>query len=39
MSIEQGLNSQQKKNKQFETQEWLQKLIQPDEYDIIMTRE
>jgi Helicase HerA, central domain len=32
MSIEQGLNSRRENDKQVETQEWLQKLIQPDEY-------
>jgi len=32
MSIEQGLNSRRENDKQVETQQWFQKLIQPDEY-------
>ena len=32
MSIEQGLNSRREKDKNVETQQWFQKLIQPDEY-------
>jgi hypothetical protein len=32
MSIEQGLNSRRENDKQVETQQWFQKLIQSDEY-------
>lgn len=32
MSIEQGLNSRRESDKKVETQQWFQKLIQPDEY-------
>lgn len=32
MSIEQGLNSRRENDKQVETQQWFQKLIQADEY-------
>ena len=32
MSIEQGLNSRRESDKQAETQQWFQKLIQPEEY-------
>jgi len=32
MSIERGLNSRREKDKNVETQQWFQKLIQPDEY-------
>lgn len=32
MSIEQGLNSRRKSDKKVESQQWFQKLIQPDEY-------
>jgi len=32
MDIEQGLNSRRESDKQVETQQWFQKLIQPDEY-------
>jgi hypothetical protein len=32
MSIEQGLNSRRENDKQFESQQWFQKLIQADQY-------
>lgn len=32
MSIEQGLNSRRESDKQVETQQWFQKLIQPEKY-------
>lgn len=32
MSIEQGLNSRRENDKKVETQQWFQKLIQPNEY-------
>lgn len=32
MSIEQGLNSRRENDKQIESQQWFQKLIQADQY-------